>query len=222
MSTTTTARLRAGIVGLAPAVLLLGFAYHPLVANPTDESALARAAASDTTRWGLAHLAVGVGYALLALAFIALRSYLREAGEDRWSVRALPLAVLGCGLFPILAGMEFALLAAAETGGDVEAVQSELTPWFIPILATAAISFTLGAVGFAMGIRESGVLSKRLTRLVVGALVVMAATRFVPLGAAQIVIGVAGVAAFWPLAHAMWSSSGELPSREPQSVRTAS
>ena len=222
MSTTTTARLRAGIVGLAPAVLLLGFAYHPFVGNPTDESALARAAASDTTRWGLAHLAVGVGYALLALAFIALRSYLREAGEDRWSDRALPLAVLGCGLFPILTGMEFALLAAAETGGDVEAVQSELTPWFIPILVTAAISFTLGAVGFAMGIKESGVLSKRLTRLVAGALVVMAATRFVPLGAAQIVIGVAGVVAFWPLAHAMWSRSGELPSREPQSVRTAS
>ncbi len=50
---------------------------------------------------------------------------------------------------------------------------------------TGAICFTLGAVGFAIGITQSGVLSKRLTRLVAGALVMMAAARFVPLGAAQ-------------------------------------
>ena len=61
----------------------------------------------------------------------------------------------------------------------------------------------LGALGFAMGILRSGVLSARLTRLVVGALVVMAAARFVPLGAAQYVIGLAGVLALWPLASEM-------------------
>ena len=76
-------------------MLLVGFVYHPYVANATDEAALAEAAASDTTRWGVAHLAIGVGYALMALAFIALRSYLREAGEEHWSVWALPFAVLG-------------------------------------------------------------------------------------------------------------------------------
>ena len=72
-------------------MLLAGFAYHPYVANGTDEAALAAAVASDTTRWGLSHLAIGIGYALAALAFIAIRSYLREAGEERWSVVALPL-----------------------------------------------------------------------------------------------------------------------------------
>ena len=204
MSATTKARFRAAIVAVAPTVLLLGFVYHPYVANATDEAALAEAAASDTTRWGVAHLAIGVGYALMALAFIALRSYLREAGEERWSVWALPFAVLGSALFPILTGMEFALLAAAETGGDVEAAQTKLVPWFIPIVATGAICFTLGAIGFAMGIVRSAVLSKPLTRLVVGALVVMAAARFVPLGAGQIVIGVAGIVALWPLAFEMW------------------
>ena len=86
----------------------------------------------------------------MTLAFIALRGYLREAGKERWSVWALPFAVFGSALFPILTGMEFALLAAAETGGDVEAAQSELAPWFIPILATGAICFTFGAIGFAM------------------------------------------------------------------------
>jgi len=204
MSATTKARFRAAIAAVAPTVLLLGFVYHPYVANATDEAALAEAAASDTTRWGVAHLAIGVGYALMALAFIALRSYLREAGEERWSVWALPFAVLGSALFPILTGMEFALLAAAKTGGDVEAAQTELFPWFIPIVATGAICFTIGATGFAMGVVRSAVLSRRLTRLVAGALVVMAAARFVPLGAGQIVIGVAGIAALWPLAVEMW------------------
>ena len=215
MSTTTKARLRAAIAAIAPAVLLLGFAYHPYVGNATDEAALAEAASSDTTRWGLAHLAIGIGYALLALSFIAVRSYLHEAGEQRWSVRALPFAVFGCALFPILVGMEFAPLAAAETGGDVEAAQSELAPWFIPILVPAAISFTLGAVGFAIAITQSRVLSTRLTRLVAGALVVMSAARFVPAGAAQIVIGVAGAVAFWPLALAMWNRRNEQLSGEP-------
>lgn len=205
MSATTTAQLRAAIVVIAPAVLLAGFAYHPYVASGTDEAGLAAAAASDTTRWGLSHLAIGVGYALAALAFIAIRSYLRDAGEDRWSVIALPLIVLGCALFPILTGMEFALLAAAETGSDGEAAQSELMPWFLPILLTGAISFVLGAIGFAAGIVRSGVLGGPLVWLVAGALIVMAAVRFIPLGAAQYVIGVAGVAALWPLGWVMWT-----------------
>ena len=218
MSAANTARFRAAVAAFAPTVLLLGFLYHPYLANATDEAALAEAAASDTTRWGLAHLAIGVGYALMAVAFIALRSYLREAGEERWSVWALPFAVMGSALFPILTGMEFALLAAAETGGDGEAAQTELFPWFIPILVTGGICFTLGAIGFAMGIVRSGVLSRRLTWLVAGALVVMAAARFVPLGAAQIVIGVAGILAFWPLAYEMWRSPSAGRTDEPRSV----
>lgn len=200
----TKERLRAAIVATAPAVVLAGFAYHPFVSRGTDEAATAAAVAADTTRWGISHLAIGVGYGLAVLAFLAVRSYLREAGEERWSVRALPFIVLGATLFPILTGMEFALLAAAETGGDTEAAQAELMPWFVPVLVTGAVSFALGAFGFAIGIVRSEVLSPRLTRLVVGGLVMMAAARFVPLGAAQIVIGLAGIVALWPLAYVMW------------------
>jgi hypothetical protein len=204
MSATTRARFRAAVVAIAPAVLLFGFAYHPYVANATDEAALAEAAASETTRWGLSHLAIGLGHALAALAFLALRRYLRDANEERWSSLALPFAVLGCALFPILTGMEFALLAAAETGGDVESAQTELVPWFIPILVTGAVSFTLGAIGFAITITRSRVLGRQLTWVVVGGIVVASAARFVPLGAAQIVIGVAASLALWPLTYEMW------------------
>ena len=200
----TSKRLRPAVVAVAPAVLFAGFAYHPYVARPTDETALAEAAASDTTRWGLSHLAIGVGYALTVLAFIAIRSYLREAGEDRWSALALPPMVLACAMFPILTGMEFAVLAAAETGGDVAGAQTELTPWFVPILLTAAISSALGAAGFAQGIAASKVLGKKTTWLVTGGLLVMVVSRFVPLGAAQVVVGVATAVALWPLAYTMW------------------
>lgn len=218
MSATTRARFRATIVAVAPAVLLAGFVYHPYFANATDEAALAAAVTSDTTRWGLTHLAIGVAYGLVALAFIAIRSYLREMGEERWSVLALPFAVLGSALFMILTGMEFAPLAAAETGGDVEAAQSELIPWFAPILVTGALSFALGALGFAMAIVRSRMLTAQLTRLVVGALVVMAVVRGVPLGASQYVIGVAGVVALWPLAAEMWKHPKPRTAGQPRSV----
>jgi hypothetical protein len=110
-----------------------------LIAPPTDPAAIASAASSDTTRWGIAHLAIGVGYGLAVLAFLAIRSYLREAGEERWSSLALPFIVIGSTLL-----MEIGLLAAAEAGADVQAVQSALFPWFIPILLTGAITFGLG------------------------------------------------------------------------------
>ena len=204
MSPTTSARFRTVVVVVAPALLLLGFAYHPYVTIGTDEAALASAASEDTTRWGLAHLAIGVGYALTALAFVALRSYLRDAREERWSLLGLPFAVLGSCLFIPLTGMEFALLAAAETGGDVEAVQEELFPRFVPLLSAGGLSFTIGAVCFALAVARSSILGSLLTRVVVAGFVVMSLARFVPLGAAPIVIGVAAVVALWPIAAKMW------------------
>jgi hypothetical protein len=51
---------------------------------------------------------------------------------------------------------------------------------------------------------SSSRLSPPLTRLVVGALVVIAVARFVPLGAAPYVIAAAGVVALWPLAYELW------------------
>ena len=196
-------RFPAAAVVIAPAVLALGFIYHPYVVRGTDEVALAEAAASDPARWGISHLMIGVGYALLALAFIAVRARLRDAGEDRWSRQALPFAVLGSALFPILTGMEFALVAAEEIGADGAAAQSELMPWFVPILLIGGLSFAIGAVCFALALVRSGFPSGGSARVAAVALVVMGVVRFVPLGAAQIVIGVAAIVAFWPLAAGM-------------------
>jgi len=216
MSAMTRARFAMTIVAVAPAVLFAGFIYHPYISPPTDEAAIAAAAASDTMRWQLAHLTIAVGYGLVVLAFLASRSYLREVGEERWSVMALPPIVLGSTLFVILTGMEIALAAVAETGGDVQAVQAALFPWFVPILLTGAVSFALGAFGFAMGIARSAVLSPGLTRAVAGALLVMAVARFIPLSVAPYLMATAGVVALWPLAYEMWRHPEARPSGHPR------
>jgi cytochrome bd-type quinol oxidase subunit 2 len=142
----------------------------------TARRGLSRAKAEQGwARLSSGHLTIDVGSGFTALAFLAIRDYLRDAGEERWSVLAQPFIVMGSTLFAILPGMEFAALAAAETSGDVEAAQTSLFPWFVPILLTGGISFVLGVLGFARGIADSHVLRPQLTRLVVAALVVMAA-----------------------------------------------
>ena len=213
MRATVRMRFRMAIVAVAPAVLLAGFAYHPYISPPTDDAAVAAAAASDTLRWQLAHVTIAVGYGLVVLAFMAVRSHLRE---ERWSELALPPIVLGSTLFVILIGMEFALAAVAETGGDAQAVQAALFPWFVPILLAGAVGFALGAFGFAVGIARSAILRPGLTRMVAGALLVMAVARFVPLSVAPYLMAVAGVVALWPLAYEMWRHPEARPSGHPR------
>lgn len=219
----TRARLGAAVVAIAPAVLLAGFVSHPYIGmGPPDESAIAAAVAADTARWGLSHLAVGAASGFLVLAFLAIRSHLREAGEQRWSAVGLPFVVVGSTLFALLPGIELGLVAVAETGGDVQAAQEALFPWFLPTLLTGAVTFAVGVFAFGRGIARSGVLNPRLTRLVVGGLVVMAAARFVPLGAVQFYVqGAAGLAALWPLASEMWKRSETRPAGQPRPVRAS-
>jgi hypothetical protein len=210
---TTKARAGAAIVGIAPVVLLAGFISHPHIGmGPPDEATIAAAVTSNTLRWGVAHLTVALASGFVLLAFLAIRSYLRDANEERFSPLAVPFIVIGSTLFAVLPGMEMAPLVVAETGGDVQAAQAALVPWFITILMLAAFTFAIGAVGFAKGIADSGVLSQRLTWLVVGALTVMASSRFVPLSAVQFYVqGVAGIVALWPLAYDMWAQPEARP-----------
>jgi hypothetical protein len=197
---------RTGIVAIAPVVLLMSFVYHPhLPGRQPNVEALAAAVTADETRWGLAHLAASLGSGLLMLAILAVRSYLREAGEERWSAPAVPFIVIGSTMYAVLPGMELTLLGVAGTGGDVQAVQRALLPWFIPVLVLAGLTFAIGIVCLATGIAHSRFLGRRLTRLVAGGLVVMAAARFVPLSVVQFYVqGVVGIVALWPLAYEMW------------------
>jgi hypothetical protein len=197
------ARPGADLVAFAPVWLLAALLYHPVIPDLTDKASVAAAMTPDPVRWGFAHLAVGVGAALLVLAFLALRRYLQQAGEQRWSRLGVPLIVLGSTLFAFLPAMEIAMLGAVGAGADVRAVLVAMDPWFVPILLSGSAIFALGILGFAVGIGRSGVLGRAMTWFVVGMLVLSAATRFVPSHPVLVVGGVALVAALWPLAYRM-------------------
>lgn len=204
----------------SPVVLLAAFVTHPYLSGrlPND-AGVAEAAAAGTTRWGAVHLATSVASGLIILAFLAVRSYLREAGEDRFSALGVPFVVIGSTLFAFLPGMEFAPLAAAETGAttaQIQAAQEALASWFLPVLVTGALAFAIGVFGFARAISIVTVGSRRLTRVVVGALIV-AVSRFVPLAAVQFYVqGVAVIVALWPLAYAMRTQAAPYAAAPPR------
>lgn len=204
LSLTTINRGRAVIVASAPVVVMAGLLYHPYLTRLNNDADVA-AAAADTTRWGLAHLVVGLGFVLSAVAFVAIGNHLREAGERRWSAIGVPFAVIGSAIAVALPAMEIAMVAVQNAGADLEAVLAELGTWFVPLFLAAAVTFAIGAMCFATAVVRAEILSPQLTRIVVISLLVMAVTRFIPLGATLIVGGVAGVLALWPLAYLMWN-----------------
>ena len=217
---TSSALSRAAIVALAPVVLLAGFALHPYIgAGLPDQAAVAAAATDHSTRWGLAHITIGIGSGLLVLAFLAIRVRLKETGLERWSARGVPLIVVGSALYTLLPGMEMAPLAAAEAGVDVESVGEALVPWFLPIHVFGALAFGAGVVAFGRGIADTGILRSTLSRIVVGALGVTAMARFVPLSVVQFYVqGAAGVVAMWPLAFVMWKPPVQHLAREARPI----
>jgi hypothetical protein len=201
-------RLQAAMVALAPAALLAAFLSHPhLPGRLPNDAAVGAAVLADPRGWALSHLGFALASGLVALAFLAVRSHLRAAGEDRWSALGVPFVILGSTFYAVLPGMEFAPLAAAEIGADPAAAQGALGPWFVPLLFTAGLTFAVGAVAFAAGVVQSGILGRGTALLVAGALVVMAASRLVPFAVVQFhVQGLAALAALWPLAWVMWTA----------------
>ena len=104
-SSVAVAYFRAGIIAVAPLLLLAAFAYHPHIMFLPSAEAVAHAVQADTLRWGIAHLGVGVGAALMAAAFVAVGGHIGDADSHRPSVAVgVPLAVLGAGLYAILPG----------------------------------------------------------------------------------------------------------------------
>lgn len=191
----------AATVAAAPVVLLVGIAYHPFIADLRDKEAVAVALASGATRWSVAHLLVAVGSPLVALAFLAVAAALRQRGEWRWSARSVPFVVVGSSLFAMLPAMEIAVLAAARAEADPVAVLLEMDAWFRPLLFAGAAVFAVGVAFVARSVIAAAVLGRGTTMLVVAALVVAAASRFLPFTAALLAGAVALLVALWPLAR---------------------
>jgi hypothetical protein len=180
-------------------VLLAGIAYHPFIADLRDKEAVAAALTSDVTRWSIAHVVAAIGSLLVALAFLAVAAALRQRGEWRWSGRSVPFVVAGSSLFALLPAMEITVLSAYLAGADPVAVLLELDAWFRPVLLTGAAVFAVGAAFVARSVAAAAVLGRGMTMLVVAALIVAAASRFLPFTAALLAGAVAVVVALWPL-----------------------
>lgn len=227
MRASTKARWGAASLVVAPIVILVAFLTHPHIGTRVGEPGLYDAIAAEVAAhqgiWIFSHLLLAVGSGLLALAFIALRGYLREAGEDRWSTVGLPFVVLGSVLFALLPAMEMAPVAAFEAGVDVAAVQGALDETvFPPVLLAGSVIFGIGAIAFAVATHKSGVLGKGAGLTVAAALVVVAITRFVPVFAVLFYVQSAAlIVALWPLGYTMWRRAGASPAEQPRPAATA-
>ena len=201
---------RVAALTVAPAVLCVALVAHPFISGRLpNEAEIAEGVVAGTTIWAVVHLAASVASALIAIAFLAVRSYLQEVGENRHSARGVPFVVMGSTLFAVLPSMEFAPLAAAESGAttaEIVAAQTAIGKWFILVLVVGALTFAAGVFLFATAIWTTRVAGPGLTTVVVAALVVMAVTRFVPLSIAQFYAqSAAALVALWPLAYLMWT-----------------
>ncbi|MPY80683.1 MAG: hypothetical protein GEV04_20010 [Actinophytocola sp.] len=208
MTTKTRARYGAVAVATAPVVMAVAFVAHPFIARMPDADAIATAVDANRAGWIAVHLITVLGIALIALAFVAIRARLRDAGEDRYSAWALPWVLFGSFLYGFLPGLEFTPVAVARIGGDVTAAQDALTSVFIPILLVGGVSFAIGTIGFARAVIASGILGTSLSRVVAAALILLAISRIVPVGAVQFYVQAAvGLVALWPLANDIWRSA---------------
>jgi hypothetical protein len=216
---------RAAVIGIAPLVLLAAFAYHPHIMFLPSAEAVAHAVQADTVRWGIAHLGVGVGAALMAAAFVAVSGYLGDADNRRLGiVIGVPLVVLGAGVYAILPGMEFTVLAAVKTGSDIVAAQEAIDSWFVPTMMSSAIVNAAGLILLARAVNGSELLSRGTRSVVVAAFLVMAVSRFVPIGPVQFYVqGVAGIVALWPISYRIWkrASAAALGARGARALLSA-
>jgi len=180
--------------------------HPPIPGRLPDDVAIAEHVAHDPTRWGLAHLAAAVASAFLILGFVAVRAHLRDAGDAWVSAVGLGLVVIGSTAYAILPGMEFSVLAAHEIGADPVSAQVAVRSWFMAVLLTGGALFAAGVLGYAAAIGRVGGFGRRITWVVVAALVVLAVSRLVPIGAVQFYVqAAAALLALWPMAWAMWT-----------------
>jgi hypothetical protein len=202
----TPGRWAAVATGAGPVLLLAAFLSHPPIAGRLpDDAAVADAAAADLARWGLVHLAAVIGSAAVAVAFVAVREHLRAHGDGRLSAFGLGAVVIGSVLYAVLPGLEFAQIAAHETGADMEATQAALTEWFLVFLLGGSLVFLLGCAVFAVAVMRTRPLGGSLDGVVAGALIVFALARLVPIGAVQFYVqSAAATVALLPLAVGMW------------------
>lgn len=198
-------RMRAGATALfiAPVVLLAGILAHPFVRSYLDTSVVAEAVRGAPGRWALSHLLIAVGLGLLLVAVTVIRREFRDAGEQRWSVVAMPLLFVGATLLGALVGSEVTLAAVATSGQDVLAVLEASETSITPLYLGGALLFAAGWVSLAVAFRRAPILPSVQNGVAVVALIVIPIGLFVPQTSGAYAYGVALLVPNWLIGYRM-------------------
>ena len=202
MSDTTQKRLRALALFSAPVVLMVGWLYHPYVADETKVQSFADAASSDPDRWAGAHIILVIGFVLASLAVLAARHELRSAGEERWSPPAVLLLVTGHTLLVGIWFWEVDVAAVAKLGGDTEAVLLQSGTYGLEPLALAGfLMMGIGWILLALALYRSRILQPIPSWSIAGLMVPILAGLLTPSTGGSYIFGVGVLGFMWLLAY---------------------
>lgn len=109
-------------------------------------------------------MAAALASGAVAVAFVTLRGHLRECGDGSASAVGLELVLIGSTLYAVLPGMEFAVVAAHETGADLAEIQAALESWFVPIVIGGAVTLAFGTGLFAVAVARAASFTRFPTR----------------------------------------------------------
>ena len=211
MSNSAQAKLRAVAVFVFPVIGLVGLLYQPYVNDLTDPAAVGAAVAAGPTRWLWSQTLQAAALVAAILAVVAIRIYLRDAGEDRWSFPAVPFVTIGAAVFIFLLGAGavggWVIVELGGSAGEVGQFFDEAGRFALPAFVIGGIAFSLGLLSLAAAVRRSGTLGDAAAWLVVIAVIVLVVAGFIPAGWADLVVGVAAVIAAWLIAYQMWQDA---------------
>jgi hypothetical protein len=214
MSTSPT-RIRAGAVALAAAGVL--FLAYPALRPWHDEATIAGATASmSSTAWVAAHFFAMLGFILMPLGLLALRSALAPTRAEPLALTAAVLAWIGSGLvLPYYGAEDFGLHAIAGSAGarsDLLSVADlvRYQPLAVTIFGAGLLLLAAAAIVAAIAVWRSNVLPRASAILFATGMALFLPQFFSP-AAARIAHGILLAAGLVILAAALWASAGRPP-----------
>ena len=158
----TQARLRAAAVSF-PALFTLGLLVAPQIKHSESVAALIAKAVDDPTGWQWRWFLAATGITFELISLIAIRSYLRSAGENLWSFLAVPLIIVGFSALMYTQAKTSALAPAIEAGASGQAMMEASIPPVALVYAPVLLLGTSGWVCLIVGIWRSHILSRAMT-----------------------------------------------------------
>jgi hypothetical protein len=211
MSTSAT-RIRAGAVALAAGGML--FLAYPALRPWHDEGTIAGATASmSSAAWVAAHFFAMLGFILMPLGLLALRSALAPTRAEPLALAAAVLAWIGSGLvLPYYGAEDFGLHAIAGSAGPragllslVHAVRYQ--PLAMTMFGTGLLLLAAAAIMAAVAVWRSHVLPRTSAILFATGMALFLPQFFSP-AAVRIGHGILLAAGSIILAAALWASAG--------------